>query len=94
MNNNKSHPEHTIMNPKKLYAGLDVHKNSIVVATALSGSSNAEHYRKWSGSNLSIERGLIKVHKKSGNEKTFASSRLERSGRDNNNKLSPLYSSL
>lgn len=47
----------------KLYIGLDVHKNSIVVATAEAGRSAPRNYGKWGGSNLSAERGLIKLLK-------------------------------
>jgi len=47
----------------KLYIGLDVHKNSIVVATARADSSDAQSYGKWGGSNLSAERGLQKLLK-------------------------------
>jgi transposase len=54
----------------KLYLGLDVHKNSIVVATALAGGSEPQSYGKWGGSNLSVERGLLKVRKKFGVEKS------------------------
>jgi transposase len=53
----------------KLYLGLDVHKNSIVVATALADGSEAQIYGKWGGSNLSAERGLRKVLKKFGVDK-------------------------
>ena len=53
----------------KLYIGLDAHKNSIVVATALSGGSEPQSYGKWGGSNLAAERGLLKVRKKFGVEK-------------------------
>lgn len=53
----------------KLYLGLDVHKNSIVVATALADGSEPQSYGKWGGSNLSVERGLLKVRKKFGVEK-------------------------
>jgi transposase len=47
----------------KLYIGLDVHKNSIVVATAKADGSDPKSYGKWGGSNLSAERGLLKVRK-------------------------------
>ena len=57
------------MNAKKLYIGLDVHKNSIVVATAQSDGGEAEHYGKWGGSNMAAERGLIKLRKRFGVEK-------------------------
>lgn len=49
----------------KLYIGLDVHKNSIVVATAKAVSDeDPKHYGKWGSSNLSVERGLVKLLKK------------------------------
>ena len=48
----------------KLYLGLDVHKNSIVVATALADGSDPQSYGKWCGSNLSAERGLLKIRQK------------------------------
>lgn len=53
----------------KLYLGLDVHKNSIVVASASADGSEPQSYGKWGGSNLSVERGLLKVRKKFGVEK-------------------------
>lgn len=53
----------------KLYIGLDVHKNSIVVATAKADGSDPQSYAKWGGSNLSVERGLLRVRKKFGVEK-------------------------
>lgn len=53
----------------KLYLGLDVHKNSIVVAAALADGSEPQSYGKWGGSNLSAERGLLKIRKKFGVEK-------------------------
>jgi transposase len=59
--------EHTMK--IKLHIGLDVHKNSIVVATALNDGSAPQHYGKWGGSNLSAERGLLKVRKKFGVDK-------------------------
>lgn len=52
--------EYTMTN-KKLFIGLDVHKNSIVVATAAEGETDAKHYGKWGGSLLSAERGLNKL---------------------------------
>ena len=55
--------EHT-MNDKKLYIGLDVHKNSIHCAIAHAGRSDPEVYAKWGGSNRSVERGLNKLLKK------------------------------
>jgi transposase len=54
----------------KLYIGLDVHKNSIVVATAKSDGSDPQSYGKWGGSNLSVERGLLKIRKKFGVDKS------------------------
>ncbi len=48
----------------KLHIGLDVHKNSIVVATAKSDGSDPQSYGKWGGSNQAAERGLLKVRKK------------------------------
>lgn len=53
----------------KLYIGLDVHKNSIVVATAKADGSDPQSYGKWGGSNLSAERGLLKIRKKFGVKK-------------------------
>lgn len=47
----------------KLHIGLDVHKNSIVVATAKADGSLPQSYGKWGGSNLSAERGLSKLLK-------------------------------
>lgn len=47
----------------KLYLGLDVHKNSIVVATASSDGSEPQSYGKWGGTNLAVERGLLKLRK-------------------------------
>ena len=46
-----------------LYLGLDVHKDSVVVATAASDGSEPLSYGKWGGSNLSVERGLAKLCK-------------------------------
>ena len=54
----------------KLYIGLDVHKNSIVVATAKADGSEPQAYGKWGGSNLAAERGLLKARKKFGVEKS------------------------
>ncbi|MCG8601890.1 MAG: IS110 family transposase [Verrucomicrobiales bacterium] len=53
----------------KLYLGLDVHKNSIVVATALADGSEPQSHGKWGGSNLSAERGLLRIRKKFGVKK-------------------------
>ncbi len=57
----------------KLYIGLDVHKNSIVVATAKADGSDAQSYGKWGGSNLSAERGLCKMLKAHGVQKSEVS---------------------
>ena len=54
----------------KLYLGLDVHKNSIVLATALAEGGEPLAYGKWGGSNLAVERGLLKLRKKFGVEKS------------------------
>jgi transposase len=54
----------------KLYIGLDVHKNSIVVAVAKADGSEPRAYGKWGGSNLSVERGLLKIRKKFGVDKS------------------------
>lgn len=54
------------MNRIKLYVGFDVHKNSIVVATAGASGTDPQHYGKWGGSNLSAERGLLKLRKSFG----------------------------
>ena len=53
----------------KVHIGLDVHKNSIVPAYALSDGSPPQGAGKWGGSNLSAERGLLKLLKKLGLEK-------------------------
>ena len=53
----------------KLHIGLDVHKNSIVVATAHSEGDEPSHYGKWGGSTLAAERGLLKLLKKFSLEK-------------------------
>jgi len=45
----------------KIHIGLDVHKNSIVVAYALADGSPPQSYGKWGGSNLSAERNLPKL---------------------------------
>ncbi|MCB1243832.1 MAG: hypothetical protein AB7I98_04480 [Verrucomicrobiales bacterium] len=45
----------------KLYLGLDGHQTSIVVATALADGSDQQSHGKWCGSNLSAERGLLKI---------------------------------
>ncbi len=50
----------------KIHIGLDVHKNSIVVAYALADGSEPGHHGKWGGTNLSAERGLLKLLKKLG----------------------------
>jgi transposase len=48
----------------KLHIGLDVHKNSAVVATAQSDGSDPQHYGKWGGTNLAVRRGLGKLLKR------------------------------
>ena len=48
----------------KVYIGLDVHKNSIAAAYALADGSPPQNYATWRGSNLSDERGLLKLMKK------------------------------
>lgn len=53
----------------KLDIGLDVHKNSIVVATAAADGSPPQHYGKWGGTNLCSQRGLVKLCQKFGVEK-------------------------
>ena len=53
----------------KIHIGLDVHKNSIVVAYAETGGGEPVHHGKWGGSTLSAERGLLKLLKKLGAEK-------------------------
>ncbi|MCG8601698.1 MAG: IS110 family transposase [Verrucomicrobiales bacterium] len=50
----------------KTYIGLDVHKNSIVVAIAHADGTPPQYYGKWGGSNLAVERGLVKLLKKLG----------------------------
>jgi transposase len=50
----------------KIHIGLDVHKNSIVVAYAPSDGSPPQSHGKWGGSNLAAERGLSKLLKKLG----------------------------
>ena len=57
----------------KLYIGLDVHKNSIVVANAKADGSDPQSYGKWGGSNLSAERGLSKLLKTFGLQKSEVS---------------------
>ena len=51
-----------------LYIGLDVHKDSITVATATDGGGDPKIYGKWKGSNLAVERGLSKLCKTLGVE--------------------------
>ena len=46
------------MKEKKLYIGLDVHKDSIRCGIAWEGRDDPEVYAKWGGANLSVERGL------------------------------------
>lgn len=50
----------------ELHIGLDVHKDSIVVALAHTNGSDPEYHGKWGGSNLSVERGLLRLLKKLG----------------------------
>jgi hypothetical protein len=50
----------------KIHIGLDVHKNSIVAAYAHGDGSPPVHHGKWSGTNLSVERGLTKLLAKLG----------------------------
>ena len=52
------------MKEKKLYIGLDVHKDSIHCGIAWEGRDDPEVYAKWGGANLSVERGLNKLLKK------------------------------
>ena len=52
------------MKEKKLYIGLDVHKDSIHCGIAWEGCDDPEVYAKWGGANLSVERGLNKLLKK------------------------------
>ncbi|MCB1233117.1 MAG: hypothetical protein KDN19_22935 [Verrucomicrobiae bacterium] len=47
-----------------VYVGLDVHKSSILVAYALSDGSDPAVYGKLGGSNLALERGLLKLRQK------------------------------
>jgi transposase len=54
----------------KLYIGLDVHKNSIVVAIANADGSDPRAYGKWGGSNPCAERGLLKLLKAFGLQKS------------------------
>ena len=53
----------------KIHIGLDVHKNSITVAYALADGSEPQHHGRWGGTNLSAERGLLKLLKKLGASK-------------------------
>ena len=50
----------------KLYVGLDVHKDSIAVAIAKADGSPPQSCGSWGGSNLSAERGLLRLRKKFG----------------------------
>jgi transposase len=52
-----------------VYVGLDVHKSSIVVAYALADGSTPVIHGKLGGSNLALERGLLKLRKKLGVDK-------------------------
>ena len=54
----------------EVYVGLDVHKSSITVAYALPDGSNPVVYGKLGGSNLALERGLARLRKKLGVEKS------------------------
>lgn len=53
----------------KLYIGLDVHKETIVAATAHASGGDPQLYGTWGGSNISAERGLLRLLKKFGLEK-------------------------
>ena len=55
----------------KLYPGHDVHQTSIVVATALADGTDRQSHGKWCGSNLSAERGLLKIRQKHQVEKSM-----------------------
>ena len=57
----------------KLYIGLDVHKNSITVATANNDQSEPKLFGTWGGSNLSAQRGLLRLCKKFGVNKSEVS---------------------
>ena len=50
----------------KVHIGLDVHKNSIAPAYALCDGSPPQSCGSWGGSNLSAERGLLRLMKKLG----------------------------
>ena len=50
----------------KLYVGLDVHKDSIAVAIAKADGSPPQSCGSWGGTNLSAERGLLRLRKKFG----------------------------
>ena len=47
-----------------LYLGFDVHKDSIVIAYALSGGGDPKLYGKCGGSNLAVERTLNRICKR------------------------------
>jgi transposase len=51
---------------KKIHIGLDVHKNSITAAYALATGGRAVLHGRWGGSNLSAERGMLRLLKKLG----------------------------
>ena len=48
------------------YIGLDVHKSTISIAFAEADGADPVYYGKTGGTNLSIERGLVKLRKKFG----------------------------
>ena len=58
-----TNPTERTMKEKKLYIGLDVHKDSIHCGIAWEGRDDPEVYAKWGGANLSVERGLNKLLK-------------------------------
>jgi transposase len=53
----------------KIHIGLDVHKNSIVPATAHADGSQPQSHGSWGGTNLAAERGLLRLLKKLGASK-------------------------
>lgn len=48
---------------KKVYIGLDVHKSSISIATALAGEGDARYYGRISGSSPNVERIVRRIMK-------------------------------